>query len=59
MASSIEQLLVEKPQEATPNPSEIAPFWTPLPSEYPLPFVGEGVWIFSETTQGERHEMTS
>ena len=45
----------EKTPEATSTPSEIASFWTPLLSEFPLPGVGGGgggavgVWIFSGT----------
>ena len=32
----------EKTPEATSTPSEIASFWTPLLSEFPLPGVGGG-----------------
>ena len=32
------------------TPSESSFFWTPLPSEFPLPSVGRSVWIFSGTT---------
>ena len=36
-----------------PTPLQIASFWTPLTSEFPLPAVAGkgGVWIFSESTQ--------
>ena len=53
MACSTEKLLfinnspillspLEKNSVSSPHPSEIAFFWTPLPSELPLPSVGRG-----------------
>ena len=46
---------LEKNSVSSPHPSEIAFFWTPLPSEIPLPSVGRGrggdvCGIFSGTT---------
>ena len=45
---------LEKNSVSSPHPSEIAFFWTPLPSELPLPSVGRGrggvCGIFSGTT---------
>jgi len=40
----------KKTSKSHPTPSEIATFWTPVPSEFSLPSVGR-VWLFSGATQ--------